>query len=83
MEIEVYQTIKEKDGTLSAYVSFKDEVSGKYLKRICIQGKEQVDFEPAIKKAMEALDAEIATEQTDKTTIQAAIDKVVSEKEKE
>lgn len=76
MNIEVYQTIEEEDGTVTAYIKFIDEVSGKEIKRACVQGKTQEDFEAAIDEKKLKIEAEQTKKISEKSIVSAAIDKI-------
>ena len=75
MDIEVYQTVTETDGTISAYVRFKDD-SGAVLKQTCIQGKTQADFETAISEYSARVELEMAEKTTGIAMVLGAINKI-------
>jgi len=73
MDIKVYQTVKEKDGTISSYIHFSDDTTGKRLKSVCIQGKTQADFEKQIKKHMAKLESEKTGQDSGAALVENAI----------
>ena len=83
MDIEVYQTVAEKDGTISAYVRFKDEITGKTLKQACVQGKTQAEFETALADYTVKLESENTSKSADVAMVKAAISKLKSATAKE
>ena len=81
MEIEVYQTVMEKDGTISAYIRFSDTVTGKILKQTCIQGKTQAEFEAKILEIKSGIESEQTKKAADVSMVSAAISKIKAIKE--
>ena len=73
MNIDVYQTYTEADGTITAYVRFSDEATGKVLKDTCIQGKAQADFETKIGEYLNKVETEGSKKSSDMAMISSAI----------
>jgi hypothetical protein len=78
MDIEVYQTVKEDDGRISAYIHFKDD-SGKIIKSACIQGKTQADFKSEINACKARIESEKTRQDMDIALVSAAINEVKKE----
>jgi len=79
MDIEVYQTVKEDNGTISAYMHFKDDTSGKIIKSACIQGKSRADFKSRINIYKEKIESEKTKHDMDIAVVSAAINDVKEE----
>lgn len=80
MEIDVYQTVKEEDGTISAYVHFKDSETGKILKSRCIQGTTQKDFETKIDETINQIESDDLEKGNDLILVQNAVTKIKERK---
>ena len=80
MNIDVYQTIVEEDGTITAYVHFMDGITGKKIKSCCFQGASQAEFERQISDRMIEIEAEQVQNSDSRSMVSAAITKIKEKK---